>query len=60
VKEKLAMNDPAVAPSVFVSTRDGVVTLRGRAMTQENIRNALHDAESVGGVVRVENHLKLG
>jgi osmotically-inducible protein OsmY len=54
------MNDPAIAPSILVSTHDGVVTLQGRTTTKGNILNALHDAESVGGVVRVDNQLKLG
>ncbi len=60
VKHLLRMNDPAVAPSVLVTTRDGVVTLEGTATTQGDIVKAQHDAEAVGGVVRVENHLKLG
>ena len=60
VKQNLQTNDPTVAPSVFVSTHDGVVTLEGKAMTKGNILAALHDAEAVGGVIRVENHLKLG
>lgn len=60
VKQKLEMNEPAVAPRVLVTTRDGVVTLQGTAMTKGNILDALHDAESVAGVVRVDNQLKLG
>ncbi len=59
VKQQLQMNDPAVAPSVLVTTRDGVVRLEGTATTPQDILKALHDAEAVGGVVRVENHLKL-
>jgi osmotically-inducible protein OsmY len=58
VKQKLAMDDPTVAPRIFVSTRDGVVTLRGTAMPQGEIVSVMHDAESVDGVVRVDNHLK--
>jgi osmotically-inducible protein OsmY len=60
VKQELHTNDPTVAPGILVTTRDGVVTLEGFAMTQQDILTALHDAEAVGGVVRVENHLKLG
>jgi osmotically-inducible protein OsmY len=60
VKQSLAMNDPAIAPSILVSTHDGVVTLQGRTMTKGNILAALHDAENVSGVVRVDNQLKLG
>ena len=29
VKQKLATDDPTMAPRIFVSTRDGVVTLMG-------------------------------
>jgi osmotically-inducible protein OsmY len=60
VKQKLAMDDPVVAPHIFVSTRDGVVTLRGTALPQGEIVSAMHDAESVDGVLRVDNHLKSG
>jgi hypothetical protein len=58
VKQKLAMDDPTVAPRIFVSTHDGVVTLRGTDMPQGEIVSAMHDAESVDGVVRVDNRLK--
>lgn len=60
VKQKLAMDDPAAAPGILVTTRDGVVTLKGKVMTTGSILDALHDAESVGGVVRVDNQIKLG
>jgi osmotically-inducible protein OsmY len=60
VMQQLKMNDPAVAASILVTTHDGVVTLEGRAMTPQDILTAKHDAEAVGGVVRVENHLRLG
>jgi osmotically-inducible protein OsmY len=58
VKQKLAMDDPAMAPRIFVSTRDGVVTLRGMDMPRGDILSAMRDAESVDGVVRVDNRLK--
>jgi osmotically-inducible protein OsmY len=58
VKQKLAMDDPTMAPRIFVSTRDGVVTLRGTQMPQGEIVSVMHDAQSVDGVVRVDNHLK--
>jgi osmotically-inducible protein OsmY len=59
VKDRLAMKDPIIAPRIEVSTRDGVVTLKGIALTQQYILNALHDARSVEGVVKVENRLLL-
>jgi osmotically-inducible protein OsmY len=58
VKQKLAMNDPTVAPHIVVTTRDGVVTLMGTEVPKGEILNAMHDAESVNGVVRVDNRLK--
>jgi osmotically-inducible protein OsmY len=58
VKQKLAMDEPAMAPRIFVSTHDGVVTLRGMDMAQGDIVSAMHDAQSVDGVVRVDNQLK--
>jgi osmotically-inducible protein OsmY len=59
VKERLATNDPIIAPRIAVSTQDGVVTLKGIALTQQYILNAMHDARSVDGVVKVENQLRL-
>jgi osmotically-inducible protein OsmY len=58
VKQKLAMDDPAVAPHILVSTRDGVVTLMGTEVPKGDILNVIRDAENVDGVVRVDNRLK--
>ena len=58
VKQKLAMNDPTVAPHIVVTTHDGVVTLMGTDVPKGDILNAMHDAERVDGVVRVDNRLK--
>jgi osmotically-inducible protein OsmY len=58
VKQKLQMDDPAVAPHIMVMTRDGVVTLRGAHLPQGDIDSVTHDAQSVDGVVRVDNRLK--
>lgn len=57
VKEKLAANEPQIARSIEVTTHDGVVTLRGRAMTPLYMLNAVRDAGSVQGVKKVENRL---
>jgi osmotically-inducible protein OsmY len=59
VKDKLAQKDPVIAARIAVSTHEGVVTLKGIALTQQYILNALHDAQSVDGVVKVENRLSL-
>jgi osmotically-inducible protein OsmY len=59
VKGKIATDEPAVASRIAVSTHDGVVTLDGIAMTQEYILKALFDAESVDGVVHVNNRLTI-
>jgi osmotically-inducible protein OsmY len=58
VKQKLATDDPTVAARIIVSTSDGVVTLRGAPMPKGEIASVMHDAGSVDGVVRVDNHLK--
>jgi osmotically-inducible protein OsmY len=58
VKQKLAMDDPTMAPHILVTTRDGVVTLTGMEVPKGNILAAMHAAESVDGVVRVDNRLK--
>lgn len=57
VEGKLATDEPNIAPRIAVTTHDGVVTLNGIAMTQEYILKALFDAESVHGVVHVNNRL---
>jgi osmotically-inducible protein OsmY len=56
---KLSVDDPAIVKRVQVATRDGVVTLTGRANTGNEAAKALRDAGSVAGVVKVENHLQL-
>jgi len=59
VKDKIAVDEPGVASRIAVTTNGGVVTLQGIAMTQQYILKALFDAESVGGVVHVNNRLTL-
>ena len=59
VKDKLATDDADVARSIAVSTRDGVVTLKGVALTNEYITRAIFDARTVNGVVQVKNELSL-
>lgn len=59
VKGKLAVDEPAVAPAIVVTTRDGVVTLKGIALTNDYITRALFDARTVDGVVQVKNELSL-
>ncbi|HEY6457488.1 MAG TPA: BON domain-containing protein [Steroidobacteraceae bacterium] len=58
VKQKLQTDDPTVAPHVMVMTHDGVVTLVGGQMPQGDINTVTRDAQSVDGVVRVDNRLK--
>jgi osmotically-inducible protein OsmY len=57
VKGKLATDEPNIAPHIAVTTHDGVVTLEGIAMTPNYILKALFDAESIDGVVHVNNRL---
>jgi osmotically-inducible protein OsmY len=58
VKEKLAADEPTVAPRIMVMTTDGVVTLLGRALNVGDIQTAVQDANATDGVVRVDNRLK--
>jgi osmotically-inducible protein OsmY len=57
VKDKLTANEPQIARRIEVTTHDGVVTLRGVAMTPQYMLNALRDAGGVQGVTKVENRL---
>jgi osmotically-inducible protein OsmY len=59
VKEKIATNQPQIARRIEVTTHDGVVTLRGTTMTPLAMLGALHDAGSVQGVTKVDNHLSV-
>jgi osmotically-inducible protein OsmY len=59
VKGKLEADVPDVAPAIVVTTQDGVVTLKGVALTQDYLVRAVFDARSVDGVVRVKNELSL-
>jgi osmotically-inducible protein OsmY len=60
VQEKLATDEPSLTPHIVVSTHDGVVTLAGLGLTPEDVQMAVRDASDTGGVVRVENHLRVG
>jgi len=59
VKGKLLADEPAIAPGIAVSTQDGVVTLKGVALTNDYLTRALFDARSVEGVVQVKNEMSL-
>lgn len=56
---KLAVDDAEIAHRVQVTSKDGVVTLSGTAYTGQQVIKALRDAESVAGVVKVQNHLSV-
>lgn len=57
VKGKLAVDDPQVAGLIQVSAKDGIVTLSGTTYTGQQVLKVLKDAESVEGVVKVQNHV---
>lgn len=57
VRGKLAVDDPQVAARVDVSAKDGIVTLQGEVFTGQQVLKVLRDAESVEGVVKVENRM---
>ena len=60
VKSKLEADILAVAHAIVVSTHDGVVTLKGVALTNDYALKAIFDARSVSGVVQVKDQLSLG
>jgi len=55
VKGTLLADEAASA----VSTQDGVVTLKGVALTNDDLTRALFDARSVAGLVQVKNEMSL-
>jgi osmotically-inducible protein OsmY len=57
VKDKLAARELQIAQRIEVTTRDGVVTLRGVVFAPQYLLNVLRDAGSVQRVTKVENHL---
>ena len=57
VMGKLTVDDPAVAKRVQVATKDGIVTLTGFANTGMEAQRVLREAESVSGVLKVQNKL---
>ena len=56
---KLAVDDPDVAKHLSVETKDGVVTISGHAFSGSQAGKVLRDAQSVSGVVKVQNHISL-
>ncbi len=56
---KLKVDDPAVVHRVQVETKDGIVTVTGRANTGVEVAKVLHDVRSVAGVVKVKNNINV-
>jgi osmotically-inducible protein OsmY len=59
VEGKLQVDDPQVARMIQVSTKDGIVTLNGLTFNGADEAKVLRDAESVEGVVKVDNRLSI-
>ncbi len=59
VKTELMEKDRDVARYIEVTTQDGIVTLSGNALSPQYAANALRDAGSVDGVVKVKNHMRV-
>ncbi len=59
VKAKLAADVPQIAPRLQVEAKDGVITLRGVAMTSALMLKAIKDTQSVNGVTKVQNRMGL-
>lgn len=57
VREAILLNPRVSAQDLTVLCRDRVVTLSGAVDTPEQERQAVMSAESVEGVVRVENNI---
>lgn len=59
VKGKLAVDDPQVAGLIQVSAKDGIITLSGTTYTGQQVLKVLKDAQSVAGVVKVQNRMSV-
>jgi osmotically-inducible protein OsmY len=57
VREAILLNPHVSAQDLTVCSAERVVTLCGEVDTPEQERYAVHSAEAVEGVVRVENEL---
>jgi len=57
VMGKLGVDDPDAVRLVQVATKDGIVTLSGKMYTAMQAAKVLRDAQSVAGVVKVQNRL---
>lgn len=59
VRAKLNATDPEASRGVEIDAKDGVVTLKGIALTPGEMVRALQQARTVRGVVKVVNRLVL-
>lgn len=59
VEAKLATDVPQVVQRIQVEVKDGIVTLRGSAMTSAYMLRAIKAAQGTNGVTKVQNRLGL-
>jgi osmotically-inducible protein OsmY len=59
VKSKLIADKQVSGTAIHVKTYEGVVTLTGKAKTQEEANRAVEDAKAIKGVKSVENHIEV-
>ena len=60
VKSQLVADKEVSASHIHVKTVDGVVTLSGKAKTQEEATRAVQDAQQIKGVKSVVNEIEMG
>jgi|tagenome__1003787_1003787.scaffolds.fasta_scaffold18539158_1 hyperosmotically inducible protein len=59
VKSKLVADKQVSGTAIHVKTYEGVVTLSGKAKSQEEANRAVEDAKSIKGVKSVENNIEV-
>ena len=60
VKSQLVADKEVGASHIHVKTVDGVVTLSGKAKSQEEANRAVQDAQQIKGVKSVVNEIEMG
>jgi len=59
VKSKLIADKQTSGTAIHVNTYEGVVTLTGKAKSQEEANRAVEDAKAIKGVKSVQNNLEV-
>jgi osmotically-inducible protein OsmY len=59
VKSKLVADKQVSGTAIHVNTYEGVVTLTGKAKSQDEANRAVEDAKNIKGVKSVENNIEV-